>query len=259
MTITDSFEHFITDVTPTARFDNTDVPVTIEDEFDFTLTGTGIISLGNYSLALNGTNAYSDCSTIDPVRKNFSISVWVKYLSNKGGWGGIISRIDGLPNANALMVNSTQIRWLGKFGEANDPTKDYRVTVPSITGSWHHIGMTYNGSDEGSNPERLRLFFDGQRVLSVHQSGQIKGGDSADNGKTYIGKGADNNLFLGGNIDELTLYGRTLTDSEMRLNYLRTPVTAGRMAYWKFENSSRDSENGFHSTRHGTTFSTDVP
>lgn len=251
--VTDLFEYFLSDTEPTARFTNEEDVVDISDDFDFVLT----TPVTHYSLELNGTTAFVEIPTLDPVRRHFSISCWVRYEGNTGGWGGIISRIDGMPNGNRLMLTDTKIRWHTKYGEANDPFRDYVATVSSMTGSFHHIGITYDGDDD----EEIKIWKDGHIVLRAHQEGQIKGGDDADNGKTYIGKGADNNYFLDGKIDELIIYDRTLSDSEMRKLSIKGKVSAGIMAHYSFEKHVRDIQDGeFNGTlRGGAKFSSTVP
>ncbi len=252
--VSDLFEYFLTDTQPTARFSTSAADLAIADDFDFTLSVVPI-KLGKWSADFSG-NDWIEIPTIDPVRKNFSISVWVKYDGNVGGWGGIISRIDGMPNGNRLMVTSTAMRWHAKYGDASDPFVNYEVTIPSITGVWHHIMMTYDGEDT----QRLKLFLDGHMYLDMHQEHQIKGGDDDDNGKTYIGKGADDNYFLDGKLDELVIYDRTVTDAEVRSLAAKKPILTGIMAHYDFENELNDIENGdFNGSNRGATFSTDTP
>jgi hypothetical protein len=251
--ITDVFEYFITDTTPTARFTTDIVP--IDDEFEYTLT----TPVHFYSLLLNGTTQWVDIPVIDPVKKHFSISVWIKYTSNTGGWGGIISRIDGMPNGNRLMVTGTKIRWHAKYGDDSDPFVNYEVTVSDMTGAWHHIAMTYDGEDD----ERLKLFLDGAIVLSKHQEHQIRGGPDEDEGdKSHIGKGADDNYFFGGKMDRLVIYDKTLTDSEVRKLARKEKVDTGKMAEFNFEHDFGDDadDHDFNGDgRRGAGFSTDVP
>lgn len=250
--IHDVFEYFLTDTVPTARFVTDGVP--IDDEFNFTLT----TPVHFYSLLLSGT-AYVAIPVIDPVKKHFSISVWIKYTGNTGGWGGIIQRIDGMPNGNRLMVTGTKIRWHAKYGDDSDPFVNYEVTVPDMTNAWHHIAMTYDGEDD----ERLKLFLDGHMYLSKHQEHQIRGGPDEDEGdKTHIGKGADSNYYFHGKIDRLVIYDKTLTDSEVRKLARKETVDTGKMAEFNFERDFKDDADNHDFNgegRSGADFSTDVP
>src|SRR4029078_4854674 len=146
ITISDFFQFTLTDVIKTGRFTSSANLIPISDDFDFfTAPST---SLGSYAIDLTNTSSihsWVEIPTIDPVKDHFSFFAWVKYRGKIGDWAGIVSAIDGLDNANRLLMTATKIRWHGQFGSESSPMKNFEVTVPSMTGAYHLIGFTYDG------------------------------------------------------------------------------------------------------------------
>ena len=85
-----------------------------------------------------------------------------------------------------------------------------------VLGKWHLIGSTWDGSTH-------RLYFDGDEVASGAYAGYI--GTSAKNsliGTKYYGSGF--NGYLNGDIDDVRIYNRALTASEVsELNVVPVP------------------------------------
>ncbi len=136
------------------------------------------------------------------------------------------------------------------FGSAMDSNG----TVP--TGVWTHIAVTYN-SLTGLRAMYINGLLDSTSVYA--------GGIGAANG-TPLGIGADlandyiHNYFAG-LIDNVRLWQRALSGSEIRANMFREldPATAGAalLAEWRLNGDAADATNRFHGTVHGGAFVAD--
>ena len=142
--------------------------------------------------------------------ENLSISVWVN--PRTAGQGGIASIINK-PNSYVLRIDA------GGSGQANFRVyNDAAQTVQIYSGpgtvlynTWTHIVAVYNGT-------HIKMYTNGVESPNNAQiSGRIR--NSVDN--LYIG---NNNLFtltFDGLIDEVILFNKTLSDSEIQDLYQR--------------------------------------
>jgi hypothetical protein len=81
-------------------------------------------------------------------------------------------------------------------------------TTPLETGRWYHVAMTYDGS-------RLRSFLNGQLEGSIAAPGPIL--TSAE--PFRIGGEGSGPWYFTGSVDELSLYNRALSESEVAAIY----------------------------------------
>ncbi|MBD3388147.1 MAG: hypothetical protein GF414_04325, partial [Candidatus Altiarchaeales archaeon] len=82
---------------------------------------------------------------------------------------------------------------------------DYEVETGNLTGAWHHVALTYDGSS-------ARLYVDG-----VYKGGKDDTTHYTDNTDVYIGTryNNDGDRFDGG-IDEVAVFDRALSDTELQ-------------------------------------------
>jgi hypothetical protein len=250
--ISEAFSFSVTDAVLTGRFSNLAAEIPISDDFDFFTTPTP--TLGNYAIDLTNTSSihsWVEIPTIDPVKDHFSVFAWVKFRAKIGDWAGIISAIDGLDNGNRLLIDATHIRWQGQFDKESNNWEDFRVTVPSLTGAYHLIGFTYDGDDK-----KFIIFLDGVPQKTFKVKGDIRGTDKS---KTFIGKGSKNGFYLDGVVDDVFIYEKTLKQSDVNKLWLKQPVEKGLMAYFNWELTFKDVEDGkFNGKKVGTVvFSSD--
>ena len=243
----------VTDLVLTGRFSNIASDIPISDDFDFFLADPPV-SLGNYAIDLTNTSSihsWVEMKTIDPVKDHFSFFAWVKYRGRVGDWGGIISAIDGLDNSNRLLMTATQIRYQGQFDKESNDYEDFRVTVPSMTGSYHLIGFTHDG-----DKKEFKIYLDGKLQKTFRAKGDIRGTDRS---KTFLGKGSKNGYYLDGLIDDVVIYDKTISQKEVNKLWMKVPVEKGLMAHFMWERSLKDVEDGkFNCKSVGTVkFSTD--
>lgn len=88
-------------------------------------------------------------------------------------------------------------------------------------GTWHHHGMTYDGSDD---PSGMKLFLDGIE-LSPSFSQDTLAGEITSTNEFVIGaidNGGSPSQFVNGKVDMATVYNRAIDAEEMA--YLATPL-----------------------------------
>jgi predicted phosphodiesterase len=187
-------------------------------------------------LLVNGTD-YKDISHKDSLSlDNFTISAWIKtnetnlkdpaHIVNKGGF----NKEDKGKNMNYGI-------WLSRNGniQGGFETKsgiNYEVTSPGRynDGKWHFILLSYDGS-------LLQLDVDAKKQVS---SENTKGAAPDSTGEQPLRIGAnsiDKDKFYSGNVDEVRVWNRGLTDSEISQIY-STGIfnTTGQVVYQDFKN-----------------------
>jgi len=100
---------------------------------------------------------------------------------------------------------------------------------------WHHLAMTYDGSV-------LRMYFDGAPVGSKTINKERMPG----NGAVSIGRRGDGHrYFTEGCIDEVRIYGRALSASEIRAHFVAPagawPRDKAIVKYWSFDADNRSA------------------
>lgn len=169
----------------------------------------------NNALQFNGTTTYATAPHIlNPVSPSgygrFSATAWVK-LDAASGSQYIIQQ-DG---TNGKI-------WLNRYSDGRLETFLGGVgtfstgTIP--VGTWTHVGITYDGAT-------LRLFLngvqDGSRTIAL---------DSEPTGGMIFGASKSFGNLWNGGIDEVSIYNRQLTATEMKDQYNST--------WWKFNETS---------------------
>ena len=187
-------------------------------------------------LILNGSN-YVDIPNNDTLQlTNFSIAAWFRttidvpfrsnaYIVNKGGFG--LDKNGTNMNYGIWMTSSETIR----AGFEDLSGADYSVESPSSPNlynhfQWHFVVTTYDGST-------LRIYIDGIQI------GTKFVGALPDNTSTQpVRIGANSfklNGFFTGNVDEIRIWNRPLTDSEILVAYNRGVYnTEGMLLYRPF-------------------------
>jgi DNA-binding FadR family transcriptional regulator len=83
---------------------------------------------------------------------------------------------------------------------------------PMSLGEWHHLAMVYNGQE-------IRLYFNGELDSSIQTSAGINKNESL----LWIGKKADESIYLQGAIDDLAVMNIALTEVEIK-KYMKEGV-----------------------------------
>ena len=159
-----------------------------------TFTGSGYINLGQCF----GEN----------VENEVSLSVWIKPNTLTGKYQGII--MHGGPNTDSYAL---YIRPDSKeIGFKTSGTTSSWVTVDNVNdlwdGDWHHIVVTYNGSEKV-------IYLDNVALIKIGATGKIESGAGYN---LLIGAGRDGvspSFLYNGLIDEVRIYNYAITSSQI--------------------------------------------
>jgi hypothetical protein len=190
----------------------------------------------------------------------FTVSAYVK-LGLKNNETGIIDWGSGL-NKNwwitttGISESKGYIFHIGN-GTGSDTLKYYlpidQINLPNNPDNWHQITMVYNGS-----------------AMSVMVDGSFVGTKPAtiSREKQHLNIGSKNSgSFFKGNLDDVRIYNRPLTETEIKATKNRTvsKTENGLVAYWKmdegigakaFDNANTPTNANIYG---GVTFSNDKP
>lgn len=99
---------------------------------------------------------------------------------------------------------------------------------------WSHVAMTYDKKASGNN---FKLYVNGHLVASSAATGKIK----CEEAPLFVG-GVYSDVPYGGLVDELRLWNRALSQSEIAANMYKSLVgsKSGLVAYYNFNDSTRD-------------------
>jgi hypothetical protein len=186
-------------------------------------------------LSVNGTD-YKDISPKDSLSlENFAIAAWIKtnqtnltepaHIVNKGGF----NNEDKGKNMNYGIWLSKNGNVQGGFENEDGEVFEVTSTTRYNDGKWHYILLSYDGI-------LLRLYVDGKQVSAKYIGGVIpdKNGDQP----LRIGANSlDEDKFFSGKVDEVRLWNRGLTNSEIAEIYSNgTFNTIGQVYYQDFKN-----------------------
>jgi len=167
-----------------------------------------ILSADRFGIAesaysFDGKDDYIVINNFSLSYSSLSISVWVLFESHLNSlWS---PEIIGTPNENLAfqleISPSNYILW-------DWATEDQRLRTDSEIfelGSWHHIAAVYDAN-------KSRIYYDSTLVEETNATGSINLVDA----KIIIGKDVvGNSCFWNGLIDEIRIYNRALTESEI--------------------------------------------
>ncbi|HIB31956.1 MAG TPA: DUF2341 domain-containing protein, partial [Candidatus Marinimicrobia bacterium] len=215
----------------------------------------------NYSLSFDGVDDYVDLENkpITGTQNQFSILAYFKTNSlsinqgiyfHGGGYKDVGLRIDEKDDDYEL--HFFILTSAGSQGHTYAP-------VGTIdTGAWHHAAGTYDGQD-------IKLYVDGNLIIETAFSADVNWDEGTQFGPS-IGGGNSQCPTFDGNIDEMSFWTATLSQSEIQ-SYMSTSPTGnetGLVGYWNFNNGSGttltdQTSNSNDGTISGASWSTDVP
>ncbi|MFD0883384.1 LamG-like jellyroll fold domain-containing protein [Streptosporangium algeriense] len=174
---------------------------------------------GRYGKALsfNGSSSWVTVQDAASLRltTGMTLSAWVNPAS-VADWSSVVSKelsAEGVSyTVYASNGGSVPSGWVQTSPE-NFSTIDGISPLPVNT--WNHLALTYDGAV-------LRLFVNGQQVAET----ALSGGLHNDSGPLRIGGNAIWGEFFGGLIDEVRLYNRAQTATEIQTD-MNTPVGSG--------------------------------
>ena len=202
-------------------------------------------------LTFNGTNYVSTSQTplSSTVPNGFSTFVWLQ-ASNNPAW------VYEMGDSSALVLATSPTGTYCRIRNVDSTFFDSPRSTITGDGNWHHFGCVFN---KGANV--LTLYVDGVSSGTVSTSGFT----AFDEGGApfYLGGRSYGSNGVGGSIDEMRIYDRTVSSDEVSQIYrLTTPtgVDTGLKGYWSFDGAdvsittaSDRSGAGNNGTLSGTT------
>ncbi len=188
------------------------------------------VSSSAYSF--NGSNNYIQVphSSTFNITGAITLSVWLN-TSNVNLSQRIIDKTT-VGGSDAYTVDfrpSQQIRFIVANADSNGQTQAQSNAVFTQNNQWYHFVVTYDNSN-------VRFYSDGILINTKTQTG------SSVNNSNPLRFGANSLLngdWFNGKLDDIRIYNRALTDSEVQQLYqAEAPpidITSGLVAHYKFE------------------------
>ncbi len=160
------------------------------------------------AFSLNGTTAYLSVPDNASLQlSTFTIEGWF-FLTGATGTRTIVSKAAGTGSSDSFLVYIAADGSIGAaYGDLTGTTPLSTSTIPT-TSAWHHFAYTYDGASQ-------QIYLDGALAGSAGAAPSI----AYDTHAMLIGADADSGSptsFFPGLIDELTLYNRVLTSTEIQ-------------------------------------------
>ena len=194
------------------------------------------------ALTFNGVSDYINCgaSNIFCFQTNFTLSAWVK-LNGAQPAKYVVAKYNGAasPRSYGLAFDgSSRI-----YGFVSSSTGSYVEASggPSLNDSkWHSLNFVYD------NSSGIQLYVDGALVTSRAAAGYAPFNNSP---IPFTIGGLTNAQFFGGQIDEVKVYDRALTATEIATSF-GAELDSGLIGRWSFDEGSGttaiDSISGFN-------------
>ena len=164
------------------------------------------------ALSFDGVDDYVNCSDIMAGFENFSISAWIKtnqseISSHRYNDPAIIGTKQGYGDSNDFVLTNYNgnLAWFDELGTGEH---SYDTGTFIADGTWHHVAVTRSGSS-------LEFYVDGTNVGSDTTGTDLVRDDDIEIGRALW----SGSLYLNGSIDEVNIYKRALSASEIRQNY----------------------------------------
>ena len=206
------------------------------------------------SLAFDGEGANVCMNYSDSIPKDmFTLSTWVK-IGDTHDSDGLIDFGSDL-NKNYWIHTTPSGAGKGVVLGIGDGTNANEITYEFETGAddWHHVTMVYGGGT-------LLLYIDGMYKKSMASA------IATEAALFKLGSRRDETGFLDGWLDDMRLYNRLLSQTEIitTKNITVSKFTEGLVAYWKFDEGLGTkifdlSFNKINGLLNGVTFSEDSP
>jgi hypothetical protein len=178
------------------------------------------------AIEFNGTGSlFTEYQAFYP-RNEFTLSCWVK-LGAGNDQAGILDL--GSSISKNWWIHTTPAS-MGKgirvgIGADTSAVNELDCVFPTASADkWHYVATTYNGS-------AILLYLDGELISSAVASIE------ADSMPLFFGKRSDDTGFFTGKLDEVRVFSRQLSQTELQMLMNKTAAsnTNGLTAYWKFD------------------------
>jgi glucose/arabinose dehydrogenase/PKD repeat protein len=182
-----------------------------------TLSGPTRIAAGKFGAALSfdGVNDIvnvADAASLD-LTTAATLEAWVYPTALGGSWRTVLFKEQTGQLAYGMYAHTDQSRPSGNLFPAGGPEQLVNGTAPLALNAWSHLAMTWDGATE-------RLFVNGTQVATRAVSGTLVNGTRP----LRIGGNTIWAEWFKGNLDEIRVYNRALTQSELQADMTK-PVS----------------------------------
>jgi hypothetical protein len=214
----------------------------------------------NSAYFFNGTSAYirvPNNQSFDVTPAGFTVASWFKADPSQPDPTGIYDLIDKSHGSNGSYDDHAG--WAVQFFNGGGthfavgtgtsfPWQTADSTGPILDNTWHHISGTFQGST-------IKIYIDGVLKSTVTLSpGETPLSNTRD---LFIGRHYALGRYFRGTIDEVRIYNRALSDSEIALlgsvesGGVCTQPPAGMIGWWNGDLTANDSVGGHNGTLAG--------
>ncbi len=189
----------------------------------------GPVGTGFY---FDGVNDFAIASSSDYTSNNATVSLWFKAVST-GGNRMLFNNYDGPSNEWGFGLSGSNLRLSSDIGGDGQALYD----TPIIVGQWYHVAAIQDNLEN-------KLYLNGALVGSGASSTSSWSNLSV--GSIHIGAKRGNWQFFDGDIDDVQIYSRGLTESEILELYNAGDIPIegsydlndGLLGYWKMDETS---------------------
>jgi chitodextrinase len=179
-----------------------------------TIVGANWTASGKYgnALSFNGTSSYVDLGNPASLQLtgSMTLSAWVSATGTPADDGGIVTKSDSGPGWQLKTSPDTGPETFGVAvsGPGSSRTQRYSNTIRSLN-TWYYVAGVYNSSSRTID-FYVNGILDNGVLAGAVPSSQVNSGVNV-----YIGRESSGNYFSGV-IDEVRIYNRALTQSEIQ-------------------------------------------
>jgi hypothetical protein len=247
-------------------------------------TGFGMVSSGDRfghnksSLSIDGISSHIRTPLTHNSVSDYSISIWIRTKNGgtimSGRDGKTLNGSPGLSLFTGTALNTVPENYGKLFWRFDGGDIEYGVIgdfgsspVGIHDGQWHFITATLANAKiiDGDPQNKLRLYVDGIPIVTKATIGKIFQLPLQSSQNVLIGKHPLYGFEFKGDIDDVRIYNRALSDAEVKAlyDYESTPpdnsfITNGLVAYYPFNGNANDqSGNGYNGIPHRVRYSSD--
>ncbi|MCR9292343.1 MAG: DUF1553 domain-containing protein [bacterium] len=185
---------------------------------------------------------------------SFSIGAWVRTPGDRSM--AAISKMDQASNTG-YEIELSQLRVRGVLARAAPDLAMSVVTEADVLkpNQWHHVLLTYDGSKSASG---IAVYVDGKRAKLKIESDQLGEYDFQTSKPLQIGRRDQQAAGIGGAIDDLRIYDRALSDSEVAQLALAAEIEAILMAGDQLSDQQERTLRDYYLTQFDSVYQTQV-
>ena len=191
--------------------------------------------VGTNAVSLNGSNQYltvADNASFN-YSKGLTVATWIKINSAPSTAGGIWSDIDTGSQYNGVQIIVLSNRTI-QFRLGNATTYYTLASSTALsTGTWHQVTCTFDGTS--STAGTMKIYIDGVQETGTTSTSNFGVTENSD--VKYIGQTIGQSYYLNGALDDLKIYTRPLSASEVKA------VGRGAVAHWTVDEGKGTQAN----------------